>query len=130
VSQHEINTLEQRGPLEEIKKAVAEYIAEPDEPGHELEQELENLWYDLSTARRNALNGVWSMACEGAVRRIVRLTRLTGKPTDWGNIQMELIMNRWYETLNEAAGYPTPLTDEEHAYVARLYEEHIGRYQK
>lgn len=120
-----------RTPIEEIQDAVSEYLAEqPEEAGHELEQELMNLWYDLDTSRENAINGIWSMDCESKVRRIVRLTRLSTNPSDYGDVPMSLIVNGWYEALNEAAGFPTPLTDEQRAEVADLYEKHIGRYRR
>lgn len=37
-------------------------------------EELACLWGDLGEARRNAINGVWSIACDGIAERIVALT--------------------------------------------------------
>lgn len=101
-------------PIEEIKADVADALLEPDDV---LESELRSLWFDLNEARNHAINGVWSMQCDSLVYRIARLTNFIGKPTDWSRIQFPLLLNGWYEAINEAAGFPTPLSDEDRALV-------------
>jgi hypothetical protein len=65
--------------------------------------ELVLLWDDLDRARREALNGEWSMGCDGAVERIRMFTRLVG-PTPWEQIQIPLLENGIYQRIHEELG--------------------------
>ena len=68
------------------------------------QQELEYLWDDLETARRNAiLPGTWSMSCESVEHRIKQLTPLVG-PTPWEKIQMSLLELGIYQRIHADLG--------------------------
>ncbi len=69
-------------------------------------------WGELQEARRQALNGRWSMNCDSLVDRIVGLTSLVG-PEPWESVQVDLILDGLYEAIHEAGGYPTPLSDDD-----------------
>jgi hypothetical protein len=69
-------------------------------------------WGDLESARKSALNGRWSMTCDGHVERIVGLTRLVGI-LSWEHVSVDLILDGVYERIHEAMGSPTPLTDDD-----------------
>ena len=73
---------------------------------------LQLAWHDLQSARRNALNGRWSIECEDQVGRIVGITRLVG-PVDWGVVPVDLLLDGVYEQIHEAIGVPTPLSDDD-----------------
>src|SRR5687768_6685865 len=102
-----------------VTESVAESVAEcrPDAkeyatPEAALRWLLVLAWSDLEEARRNAINGRWSMACDGQVARIVGLTRLVG-PTGWEHIPVPLIIDGVYERIHELIGSPTPLSDDD-----------------
>jgi hypothetical protein len=87
---------------------LARVVADADEElAGDLEEvarlELVSLWSDLADARRYAVNGVWSMGCEGVVHRIVLLTRLVG-PASWENIGPELLEDGLYRAVHAAMG--------------------------
>jgi hypothetical protein len=65
-------------------------------------------WGDLGKACGRALNGKWSIECDGQVSRIVGLTRLVG-PLSWEHVNVDLILNGVYERIHERAGCLTPL---------------------
>jgi hypothetical protein len=69
-------------------------------------------WGELQEARRQALNGAWSMQCDNLVDQIVGLTSLVG-PEPWESVQVDLILDGMYERLHEAMGCPTPLSDDD-----------------
>jgi len=69
-------------------------------------------WSELQQARRSALDGRWSIACESRLEAIVGLTGLVG-PLPWEEVPLNLILDGLYERIHEAAGTPTPLTDED-----------------
>ncbi|MGW7350920.1 hypothetical protein [Streptomyces sp. NPDC054784] len=71
-------------------------------------EELVCLWGDLDEARRRALNGVWSMGCDGLVERIKRLTVLVG-PTPWDEIQLPLLEDGVYQRLHAELGVEAPV---------------------
>lgn len=73
---------------------------------------LELAWDDLESARRDAINGRWSIRCDNQVDRIIGLTRLVG-PLPWEHIQVSLILDGIYERIHEAIGTPTPLSDDD-----------------
>lgn len=100
--------------LIEDVKAAALYAKNNPEPDA-LDFELANLWDDLNDARQRAINGVWSIQCDHIVGRIARLTLHTRRPTEWGDIQVDLLLDGTYEALHEAIGMPTPLSDEDRA---------------
>lgn len=64
-------------------------------------------WHDLQHARSWAQDGVWSLACESAVERIVGLTRLIG-PEPRDSVPTALVDDGLYDLLHEAAGFPPP----------------------
>jgi len=82
-------------------------------------------WNELQNARRSALNGSWSMQCDFAVHKIMGLTDLVG-PIDWGEVQVDLILDGMYERIHERAGYPTPLTDLDRARAREVLERRRG----
>lgn len=65
--------------------------------------ELVLLWDDLNHARRSAINGVWSMACDSLVSRIGMFTRLVG-PTPWEQIQIPLLEDGTYQRVHAELG--------------------------
>lgn len=65
--------------------------------------ELVCLWSDLEKERRCAINGVWSMACDGLASRIVGLSHLVGV-TEWGDIDLDLLETGVYQQVLDAAG--------------------------
>lgn len=103
----------ERTVLEYVEEAVtgdsAEEYATPEAA---LRWLLELAWHDLQSARRDAINGRWSMACDGQVTRIVGLTRLIG-PLSWGNVPVDLLLDGVYERIHELIGVPTPLSDDD-----------------
>lgn len=82
---------------------------------------LQLAWANLQSARRSALNGVWSMECDSAVHRIVGLTRLT-EPVSWRDVPVDLILDGVYEQIHAAIGTPTPLTDADRARAREVLE--------
>ena len=73
---------------------------------------LKLAWSDLALARSRAMNGMWSIECDGYVERIVGLTELAG-PTRWERVAVGLIVDGTYEAIHAAAGYPTPLSEDD-----------------
>lgn len=69
--------------------------------------ELQCLWEDLEQAQRYAMDRVWSIACEDIAQRIVDATSLVG-PVSWRNIGMTLIVNGWFERMNNRIGINNP----------------------
>lgn len=98
--------------LEYVDEAIAQASStEEYETIHSaLHRTLELAWRDLQSARREALNGRWSILCESQVYRIIGLTRLVG-PTLWEKVDVDLILDGIYERIHEAVGMPTPLSD-------------------
>lgn len=82
---------------------------------------LKLAWSDLEEARRNAINGRWSMACDGQVARIVGLTKLVG-PIGWETVPVPLILDGVYERIHELIGTPTPLTDDDRRRAQQVAE--------
>jgi hypothetical protein len=104
----------ERSVLESVDEAVAE-TAEDEEyatPDSALRWLLMLAWSDLQEARRNAVNGRWSVGCSGQVARIVGLTRLVG-PLSWGRVPVDLIVDGMYERIHEVIGTPTPLSEDD-----------------
>jgi hypothetical protein len=67
--------------------------------------ELEALWGDLSTARREAYRNGWSVHCDWLTERIVVLSRLAGV-TDWDHVPTDLVLDGVYKGILIAAGLP------------------------
>lgn len=65
--------------------------------------ELECLWTDLAEARRNALNGQWSVGCDNLAERIISLSRLAGA-TPWENVEIPLLLDGIYQGILTDAG--------------------------
>jgi hypothetical protein len=105
---------QERTVLESVDKAVA--LASADEEYASAKSALRWLlvlaWHDLQDERRQASNGRWSVACDGQVARIVGLTRLVG-PLPWEEVSVDLILDGVYERIHEAAGIPTPLSEDD-----------------
>lgn len=115
-----------RTVLESVDEAIAaagstEEYATPDSA---LRWLLELAWSDLQSARHQALNGRWSIDCDGQVCRIIGLTRLVG-PLPWENVQVDLILDGIYERIHEAIGTPTPLSDADRARAREVKERRI-----
>ena len=70
--------------------------------------ELACLWNDLHRARKEAINGHWSIRCDGLVDRIKRLTLLVG-PTPWEQIQLPLLEDGVYQRLHAEMGVAAPV---------------------
>lgn len=93
--------------------ALAGPASENDEyasPESALRWMLALAWGDLTMARHNAHNNVWSLDCDDRVARIVGLSRLVG-PLPWGEVDVELILDGIYEQIHERMGTPTPLSE-------------------
>ena len=103
----------ERPLLERVTDSVSEArgAKEYETPDAALRWLLACAWYDLRTACGEAIDGVWSIACDHQVTRIVGLTELVG-PLNWEHVSVELILNGVYEQIHEQAGHPTPLTDD------------------
>ena len=117
-----------RTSTEEARREAAEALTEGvvDEGGV-LAYLQADLWDQLIEARRSSMSGVWSIRCGGLVHRLVWLTKHTGKPTPWGDVPMDLLVDGTYEAIHEAIGMPTPLSDEQRAEVRRLIVERGSR---
>jgi hypothetical protein len=104
----------ERTVLESVDEAVAQAGAAEEyaTPESALRWLLQLAWDDLQSARREALNGRWSINCDGQVTRIIGLTRLVG-PTPWEQVSVDLILDGVYERIHEAIGTPTPLSEED-----------------
>lgn len=68
-----------------------------------MRDELDALWYDLHVARRDAMNGQWSINCDGLAERIRIFTGLVG-PTPWEQIQLPLLETGVYQRLHAEWG--------------------------
>lgn len=76
-----------------------------------LAEELSYLWTDLQSARRDALNGSWSMGCDWFESRIKTLTPLVG-PTSWEKLDIQLIEDGVYQRIHQELGIDAPYDDE------------------
>lgn len=74
----------------------------PTDLAEALRGELASLWYSLHAARLHAMNGSWSMECEGLTHRIVNLSRLVGA-TPWGKIPIPMLADETYQGILTAA---------------------------
>ncbi len=101
---------------EAIGAAVAMALEEPTDSdlAEAVRGELDNLWNDLNDAVRNAINGVWPMACDHLTWRIIRLSRIVGS-TPWESIQVGLLTSGIYQRIHEAAGIDYAPVDMERA---------------
>src|SRR5687767_12721796 len=104
----------ERTVLESVDEAVAQAgsTEEYETPDSALRWLLELAWSDLESARHSAINGRWSMACDGQVCRIIGLTRLVG-PLSSEHVAVDLILDGIYERIHEAIGTPTPLSEDD-----------------
>jgi hypothetical protein len=82
----------------------------PDSLEEAAREELVCLWGDLAEARRSAMNGVWSIACDGIVERVVALSRHVGA-VPWGEVDVDLISVGLYERIHAEAGLEHPPVD-------------------
>lgn len=112
------------------RKTLLEYVDEAvseGTPGEEyatpeaaLKWLLRNTWSDLERCRREAVNGVWSIACDAQVARIAGITQLVG-PTPWAEIPAGLLLDGVYERVHQLIGTPTPLSDADRQYAAEVW---------
>jgi hypothetical protein len=104
----------ERTVAESVGEAVASALQDEEyaTPESALRWLLQSAWYDLQQARESAINGKWSIACDGQVSRIVGLTQLVG-PQSWEPVPVDLILDGVYERIHEAMGNPTPLSDDD-----------------
>ena len=72
--------------------------------------ELVALWSDLGNARRDALNGSWSVRCDGIVARIVTLSRMVGA-APWGHVDVDTILSGLYVRVHVEHGLHHPAVD-------------------
>jgi hypothetical protein len=102
----------ERTVLESLEDALGEAVPTDEyaTPDSALRWLLQLAWHDLQTARGQAINGRWSINCDGQVSRIVGLTGLVG-PVPWEVVSVDLIIDGIYERIHEAIGTPTPLSD-------------------
>lgn len=99
---------------ESVEEALGEEVLTEEyaTPDSALRWLLQLAWGDLESARHQAINGRWSINCDGQVARIVGLTRLVG-PASWEVVPVDLILDGVYERIHEAIGTPTPLSDDD-----------------
>lgn len=76
-----------------------------------LTEELSYLWTDLQTARRDAINGQWSMHCDWLVERIKTITPLVG-PTPWTELDIQLIEDGVYQRIHAEIGVDAPYDED------------------
>lgn len=76
-----------------------------------LREELSCLWTDLQTARREAINGTWSMHCDWIEGRIKTITPLVG-PTPWTELDIQLIEDGLYQRIHAEIGVAAPYDEE------------------
>lgn len=81
-------------------------------------QHLPLLWSDMTTATREAMNGVWSIRCGNLAHRIVTLSRFVG-PTPWEEIDVTLLLNGVYQKVYDEAGIAYPPIDFERVVAVR-----------
>ncbi|MCV7174773.1 hypothetical protein [Mycolicibacterium sphagni] len=83
-------------------------------PEQWIRDELIQLWSDLDTAQRNAINGDWSIQCDGIGQRIKEASELVG-PVDYADIGMTHLITGWFAAMNRRIGIVDPKlpTDEE-----------------
>lgn len=117
----------ERTLLESVDEAVAEAGSAEEYATSDsaLRWLLQLAWGDLAEARRNALNGRWSINCDGHVCRIVGLTRLVG-PLSWECVNIDLILDGVYERVHGAMGMPQPLSADDRRRVVAV-KERVGR---
>lgn len=68
-----------------------------------LTEELEALWDDLNCAKQRALNGVWSIECDGLAERIGVISLIVG-PINQDSVQVPLLLDGTYERVHAAVG--------------------------
>lgn len=104
----------ERTVLESVDEAIVEAgrTEEYATPDSALRWMLHLAWSGLQSARYEARNGKWSIACDHRVSQIVGLTRLVG-PLSWEVVSVDLILDGVYERIHEAIGTPTPLSDDD-----------------
>lgn len=83
-------------------------MTDPDALTEAAREELNDLWHDLMRDIREAINGQWSMACDGTVHRIKRLTPLVG-PTPWDTVPIPLLESGLYQRIHAELGIDAPV---------------------
>jgi hypothetical protein len=82
-------------------------------------EELACLWGDLETARQSAINGTWSIRCDGLTERIKDLTKVIG-PTPWDEIQINLLELGIYQRIHAELGIDVPQVQPDMRKIAEL----------
>ena len=94
-----------------------------------LRRELEYLWSDLDTARRNAIRpGTWTIGCENIEHRIKKLTKLAG-PTPWEKVQITLLELGIYQRIHTDLGIDVHVDMDRVAEVRASIEAQHDWYQ-
>jgi len=108
-----------------LENSVREAMSEPWDLEGVLRNELIQLWDDLDTARRNAINGVWSIQCDNIVYRITLLTHNGGGVVEWGEVSVDLLIDGTYQRVYDAMNpwLETPQVD-----MDRVYETYKAIY--
>lgn len=97
-------------------------VNEPTELVEACREELECLWHDLDKARRDAINGAWSVDCESKQERIKRLTLLVGA-TSWESVPITLLELGLYQRIHGEIGIDAPVDMDRVAETRRRIEE-------
>lgn len=71
--------------------------------------ELYRLWGDLEGARRNALNGRWSIDCDDLTMRIVKLSLASGIHIPWERIGYGLLTRGIWQGIMKSIGANVPM---------------------
>jgi hypothetical protein len=72
--------------------------------------ELVQLWGDLTSAVRDAIEGGWSIQCDNLADRISTLSALVGA-TPWDEVDVGLLLGGQYERVHRVAGITHPAVD-------------------
>jgi hypothetical protein len=110
----------QREARDAATRSAAELADEPGDLEGALGAELAELWNDLSQARRDAINHVWSMQCDNIVNRIAQLTALVG-PCPWRSVGLDLLEGGIWQAVHEGLGVAVEPPDMEE--IARIRAE-------
>lgn len=88
--------------------ACHDWTSDPNDLRRAIRDELANLWGDLHHAMREAIDGNWSIRCDGLQDRITTLTKLVG-PTQWQRIQIPLLEQGTYQRIHKEIGVDAPV---------------------
>jgi hypothetical protein len=89
--------------------------------GFAVETQVED-WGDLLLAVDRAINGVWSIECDGIAARIRRAARLVG-PTPWREVNWDLYTSGLYRAVLVGIDFEAP-TEAEVVETGKLMRNH------